>query len=76
MLPFIKQELLVLFVDSNSYHYLTVIILQQDLFGPFLYDYAALIYLFIYLFAVAHLSFWLGVTAEVQYPTKSFWLAS
>jgi len=52
MLPFIKQELLVLFVDSNGYHYLTVIILQQDcsdLFGPFLYDYAVLIYLFIYL---------------------------
>lgn len=45
MLLFIKQNLLLLFVDSNSDHYLTVIILQQgssDLFGPFLCDYAVL----------------------------------
>jgi len=45
MLLFIKQELLMLFVDSKSYHYLTVIILQQgssDLFGPFLCDYVVL----------------------------------
>lgn len=35
-----------LFVDSTSYHYLTVIILQQgslDLFGPYLCDYVVLI---------------------------------
>lgn len=34
-----------LFVDSKSYHYLTVIILQQsssDLIAPFLCDYAVL----------------------------------
>lgn len=37
-----------LFVDSKSYHYLTVIILQQgssDLFGPFLCGYAVLNFL-------------------------------
>lgn len=36
-----------LFVYSTSYHYVTVIILQQgslDLFGPFLCDYVVLIY--------------------------------
>lgn len=36
-----------LFVDSMSYHYLTVIILQQgslDFFGPLLCDYAVLIF--------------------------------
>lgn len=47
-----------LFVDSTSYHHLTVIILQQgslDFFGPFLCDYVVL--LFFFLQAVAHLSF-------------------
>lgn len=43
MLLFIKQELLMLFVDSKSNHNLTAIIPQQgfsDLFGPCLCDYA------------------------------------
>lgn len=47
MLLVIKQELLMLFVDKKSYHYLVVIILQQgpaDLFGPFLRDNVVLIF--------------------------------
>lgn len=38
-----------LLVDSMSYHFLTLIILQQsslDFFGPFLCDYVVLIYFF------------------------------
>lgn len=56
-----------LFVDSMSYHYLTVIILQQgslDFFGPLLCDYAVLIF---FLWAIAHLSFKLGIITEAQF---------
>lgn len=59
-----------LFVDSMSYHCLTVIILQQgslDFLGPSLWDYAALIF---FLWAVAYLSFIWGITTEVQFPIE------